>query len=98
MPDPGENNPFHDQPHEDRSSIPGGPAIPVGESQRQLALVKNGHRYVFHYSAGQESELLERLSSMARDPACKLEMFDAAVLSHQVGQRLGQQIDQIINH
>lgn len=98
MPDSGEHNPFQDQPHEDHSSIPGGSAMPADEAQRQLALVKNGHRYVFHYSAGQESELLERLSNMARDPGCKLEMFDAAVLSHQVGQRLGQQIEQIFNH
>lgn len=64
--------------------------------QRQLALVKRGQRYVFQYLPGQEPELLQRLANLARDPACPLGMFDAAVLSHQVGQRLSQQVEQLL--
>jgi len=63
---------------------------------RQLALVKHGHRYVFNYQPGRESELLERLTDMAHDPDCSLGMFDAAVLSHQVGRCLSQQIEQLL--
>ena len=63
---------------------------------RQLALAKNGHRYVFDYTLGQEAELLERLVHLAQDPGCALEMFDAAVLSHQVGMGLSQQVGEML--
>jgi len=65
---------------------------------RQLALAKNGHRYVFDYTLGQEAELLERLVHLAQDPSCALEMFDAAVLSHQVGMGLSQQVGEMLRN
>ena len=32
-----------------------------GVSERQLVLVKQGHRYIFRFSPGQESKVLEGL-------------------------------------
>lgn len=67
-----------------------------GVGGRQLTLAKEGHRYVFDYSPGQEPELLERLVHLAHDPECALGMFDAAVLSHQVGMSLSQQVGEML--
>lgn len=94
MPDHDHDNPF-ESPHPGDSPSPGREDQDLFDdaSRRQLALVKDDHRYVFNYTPGEESELFERLIHMARDPNCPLEMFDAAVLSHQVGKRLSQQID-----
>ena len=59
---------------------------------RQVVLVKRGQRYVFRYMPGDESKLFEDLMEMADDPIFDLDWFDAAVLSHQVGQRISQQL------
>ncbi len=88
--------PWPDDPFQDN----GGSDKSTGSTQtghRQLALVKRGHRYIFDYAPGQETQLLERLAAMARDPNCSLGMFDVAVLSHQVGRGLSQQVQQILH-
>jgi len=56
-------------------------------NQRQLVLLKKGHRYVFRYQVGEEAKVLASLVEMARDPHSELDWFDAAVLSHQLGHR-----------
>lgn len=93
MSDHDHNNPF-ESPYPGDSPFPGHDEYdPFDDaSTSQLALVKHGHRYVFNYTPGEEPQLLERLINMAHDPSCPLEMFDAAVLSHQVGKRLSQQL------
>lgn len=63
--------------------------------RRQLVLVKNGHRYVFRYERGEETKVLAGLVDMARDPKSELDWFDAAVLSHQLGQRMSEQLDRL---
>lgn len=68
----------------------------VDSGQRQLVLVKNGQRYVFRYALGDETGLLESLIEMARDVKSELTWFDAAMLSHQMGKRFGQQLEQIV--
>ena len=88
-----------DEPYEsDEGSSDGSDSLAGKETveDRQLALVKRGHRYVFNYAQGQEYELLQKLESLARDPHCSLEMFDAAVLSHQIGRRLSQQVERML--
>lgn len=70
--------------------------VSVDNGQRQLVLVKNGQRYVFRYALGDETGLLESLIEMARDPKSDLTWFDAAMLSHQMGKRFGQQLEQIV--
>ena len=67
---------------------------PAAES-RELVLVKHGQRYVFRCAPGEEATLLTQLGDLVRDPDTDLNWFDAAVLSHQVGQALGRQIDQM---
>ena len=96
MSDFDSDNPFGPIEPDDASDQGDAVPAPVDAQQRQLALVKQGHRYVFHYTPGQECELLERLASLARDPSCTLGMFDVAVLSHQLGRRLNQQVEQLL--
>ncbi|MEX2213922.1 MAG: hypothetical protein WD768_07330 [Phycisphaeraceae bacterium] len=72
------------------------PVEPFDEDgRRQLVLVKNGHRYVFRYAIGEETKVLAGLVEMARDPHSELDWFDAAVLSHQLGQRMSEQLDRL---
>jgi len=71
-------------------------SVPIDQGQRQLVLVKEGQRYVFRYALGDETGLLESLIEMARDPKSELTWFDAAMLSHQMGKRFGQQLEQIV--
>ncbi len=63
-----------------------------GDPPREVVLVKNGQRYVFRYSSGDESKLLASLAEMARDPQCDLGWFDVAVLSHQMGKGMEQEL------
>ncbi len=77
------------QPHDARSPRP---LRLTTEPPRELVLVKHGHRYVFRCEPGRESELLDRLVEMVQDPQCELDWFDAAVLSHQLGQRMHAQL------
>ena len=65
------------------------------DGRRQLVLVKNSHRYVFRYDLGEETKVLAGLVEMARDPHSELDWFDAAVLSHQLGQRMSEQLDRL---
>ena len=65
------------------------------DEQRQVVLVKHGHRYVFRYERGEESKVLTGLVDMARDPESDLDWFDAAVLSHQLGERMSEQLQQL---
>lgn len=62
---------------------------------RQLVLVKNGHRYAFQCAPGDEPRLLNRLEEMVRDPNTDLDWFDAAMVSHQIGRRLGPHLQQM---
>lgn len=66
-----------------------------GDEQREIVLVKAGQRYVFRYVAGEESKMLSGLAEMARDPKSELDWFDAAVLSHQLGQTIGHQLQRL---
>jgi hypothetical protein len=62
----------------------------------RLVLVKYGQRYVFRYEAGGEAQVLHRIVEMVRDPDTDLDWFDAAVLSHQMGQRMSEQLEDLI--
>lgn len=63
--------------------------------ERELVLVKNGQRYVFRCAPGEESALLRQLGDLVRDPRMDLDWFDAAVLSHQIGQRFATQLQRM---
>jgi hypothetical protein len=64
----------------------------VDDHGRQLVLVKNGERFIFRYEPGGEALALEQMLDLARDPDSPFDAFDAAVLSHQMGLQLGEQL------
>jgi hypothetical protein len=64
----------------------------VDDHDHQLVLVKHGQRFIFRYEPGGEALALEQMLDLARDPDCAFDAFDAAVLSHQLGLRLGEQL------
>jgi hypothetical protein len=69
------------------------PDQPGAHPDRQLVLVKHDQRWVFRYRPGDEAGVMRTLAETARDPGCVFDWFDAAVLSHQMGHRLGAQVD-----
>ena len=73
-----------------------GSGEPSADSSRQVVLIKKGQRFVFRYEGGEEATLLNHLVELADDPASDLDWFDVAVLSHQVGQRMGQQLERLM--
>lgn len=80
-------------------SDPSPPAGPISPAQGacELVLAKKGHRFVFRYNPGDEPRLLQTLLEMAHDPRSGLEWFDVALLTHQMGQRLGDELDHLLN-
>jgi hypothetical protein len=60
----------------------------------QVVLVKNGQRFVFRCAAGEEPGLVEQLQNLAGDTTHPLQWFDAAMLCHQLGRRMGQRLPQ----
>jgi hypothetical protein len=71
-------------------------AISSVDLPRELVLVKDGHRYVFTYQPGEECRVLSGLVKLVHDPDSDLNWFDAAVLSHQMGMRMGRQLQQML--
>lgn len=61
-----------------------------------LVLVKQGQRYVFDCPPGQEAELLADIARRAKDPHDGINWFDAAVLSHQLGQRMSKDLQKLL--
>ncbi|MEX0744262.1 MAG: hypothetical protein WD118_01560 [Phycisphaeraceae bacterium] len=59
---------------------------------RELVLVKKDQRFVFRCRPGEEASLLGQLRELVDDPDVNLSWFDAAVLSHQVGEQLAQRL------
>jgi len=55
-------------------------------SHKTLTLVKSGHKYVFRYSPGNESEIVDEIARLAENPKANLDWLDAATLSFQVAQ------------
>ena len=61
----------------------------MGRPRRCLSLTKGAHRYVFCYSEGHETNVLESLVRLAEAPEYDFDWFDASVLSYQLGKRIG---------
>jgi len=95
---PDQPNPNRPDP-EDQGSC-GEPAdgqdIPFGVGHQHVDLIKHGHRYVFRYTQGDEAALMASLLELAKDPASNLDMFDAAMLSHQIGKRMKCKFQEIL--
>ena len=63
-----------------------------GTTYRILGAVKKGQQYVFSYQRGEETQLLNHLAELAGDSGSELDWFDVAILSHQVGQCMGDHL------
>ena len=64
----------------------------LGDLQK-VALVKNGHHFVFRYAEGEEETVIQVLMEMAGRTDLAFDWFDAAVLSRQVNEKLLRRLD-----
>ena len=59
----------------------------------QVALVKDGHHFIFRYAEGDEESLIQVLMETAGRTDLNFNWFDAAVLSRQVNEKLLKRLD-----
>ena len=59
---------------------------------KTLSLVKGKQHFCFRYEAGDESKVLDALVDMVNRRELSFDWFDAAVLSHQLGQHLAKEL------
>jgi hypothetical protein len=59
---------------------------------KTLSLVKGDQHYCFRYEVGQESKVLDALIDMVNRRDLSFDWFDAAVLSHQLGEHLAKEL------
>lgn len=64
----------------------------ASEPSKTLSLVKGEHRFLFCYRPGDERLVLDALVDMVRRRDVPFDWFDAAVLSHQLGQHLAKEL------
>jgi hypothetical protein len=69
------------------------PLPPVAAAQvKTLSLVKGKERFCFRYEVGQEVKVLDALIDLVNRRDVEFDWFDAAVLSHQLGQHLAKEL------
>jgi hypothetical protein len=59
---------------------------------KTLSLVKGREHFCFRYEVGQEAKVLDALVDMVHRRELPFDWFDAAVLSHQLGQHLAKEL------
>ncbi len=59
---------------------------------KTLSLVKGEHKFCFRYEVGDEPSVLDALVEMVHRREMPFDWFDAAVLSHQLGQHLAKEL------
>ena len=73
-----------------------GPGGGTGSGSRAdvktLSLVKGREHFCFRYEVGQEAKVLDALVEMVHRRELGFDWFDAAVLSHQLGQHLAKEL------
>jgi hypothetical protein len=65
---------------------------PSGRGLKTLSLVKGNQHFCFRYQVGEEKKVLESLIEMVNRRELPFDWFDAAVLSHQLGQHLAKEL------
>jgi hypothetical protein len=65
-------------------------------NMKTLSLVKGRQHYCFRYEVGQEGKVLEAMVRMVQQREVGLDWFDAAVLSHQLGQHLAKELQSLL--
>jgi hypothetical protein len=67
-------------------------AARAANTMKTLSLVKGNQHFCFRYEAGQEAKVLDVLVEMVNRRDLPFDWFDAAVLSHQLGQHLAKEL------
>jgi hypothetical protein len=62
------------------------------DTMKTLSLVKGRQHFCFRYEVGQEGKVLDALVEMVNRRDLAFDWFDAAVLSHQLGQHLAKEL------
>ena len=62
------------------------------EPMKTISLVKGNQHFCFRYEAGQEAKVLDALIDLVNRRDLPFDWFDAAVLSHQLGQHLAKEL------
>ncbi|MDB5293020.1 MAG: hypothetical protein JWL69_4261 [Phycisphaerales bacterium] len=60
--------------------------------KKTLSLVKGQQHYCFRYESGEEAKVLDALVEMVNRRELSFDWFDAAVMSHQLGQHLAKEL------
>ena len=63
---------------------------------KTLSLVKGKHTFHFRYDTGEENGVLDALAGMVKRRDLPFDWFDAAVLSHQLGQHLSKELQSFL--
>jgi len=66
-------------------------------SAKLLTFAKEGHKYIFRYSAGCENEIIDVLMHLAEDNSSVLDWLDAATLSFQVTQHAASECSEALD-
>jgi hypothetical protein len=61
-------------------------------SARTLHLTKGSETFFFRYEVGEEAKVLDALVAKVNARDSSFDWFDAAVLSHQLGQHLAAEL------
>jgi hypothetical protein len=61
-------------------------------AMKTLSLMKGQQHFCFRYEVGQESKVLDALVEMVNRRDLSFDWFDAAVLSHQLGEHLAKEL------
>lgn len=72
------------------------PAVNAAPPMKQLSLSKGKESFVFRYADGEERGVLDALADFAKRRDVKFDWFDAAILSHQLGQHLSQELQSLL--
>ncbi len=59
---------------------------------KTLSLIKSGQHFCFRYEPGDEAQVLDALVEMVNRRELSFDWFDAAVISHQLGQHLAKEL------
>ena len=65
---------------------------PTSTEPRQLQLVKKDQCWLFRYEPGEEQAVVQRMIDVAQRADTEFDLFDAAVLCHQMGEHISNKI------
>jgi len=63
---------------------------------KTLSLLKGKQHFCFRYEIGQEAQVLDALVEAVKRRDLPFDWFDAAVLSHQLGQHLAKELKAVL--